>query len=66
MFGLRIKYLSFFFALISIFSFLNVIYSYYLNLYLNLNTYYISLATSLIIALGLYKFEKKKNQNNYI
>ncbi len=60
MFGLRIKYLSFFFALISIFSFLNVIYSYYLNLYLNLNTYYISLATSLLIALGLYKFEKIK------
>ena len=60
MFGLRIKYLSFFFALITIFSFLNVIYSYYLNLYLNLNTYYISLVISLLISLGLYKFEKKK------
>ena len=60
MFGLRIKYLSFFFALITIFSFFNVIYSYYLNLYLNLNTYYISLVISLLLALGLYKFEKKK------
>ncbi len=60
--GLRIRYLSFFIGLISIFSFLNVIYSYYLNLYLNLNTYYISLVTSLIIALIFYKFEKKKNK----
>ena len=60
MIGLRIKYLSFFFGLISIFSFLNVIYSYYLNLYLNLNTYYISLITSLLIALLLYKFEQIK------
>ncbi len=60
MFGLRIKYLSFFFGLISIFSFLNVIYSYYLNLYLNLNTYYISLFLSLLIALIFYNFEKIK------
>mgnify|MGYP001207525642 CR=1 FL=1 len=60
MFNLRIKYLSFFFALISILSFLNVVYSYYLNLYLNLNTYYISLITSASIALLFYKFESKK------
>ena len=59
MFGLRIKYLSFFFGLITIFSFLNVIYSYYLNLYLNLNTYYISLVSSLFIALIFYNLEKK-------
>jgi|TARA_B100000902_G_scaffold194582_1_gene185913 trk system potassium uptake protein TrkH len=62
MFGLRIKYLSFFFGLISLLSFLNVIYSYYLNLYLNLNTYYISLFTSLIIALLFYKFELIDNK----
>ena len=59
MFNLRIKYLSFFFFLISILSFFNVIYSYYLNLYLNLNTYYISLISSLVIALIFYKSEKK-------
>ena len=59
MFNLRIKYLSFFFFLISILSFFNVIYSYYLNLYLNLNTYYISLISSLIIAFIFYKIEKK-------
>ena len=60
MFSLRIRYLSFFFGLISIFSFFNVIYSYYLNLYLNLNTYYISLVTSSSIALIFYKFENTK------
>ena len=62
MFGIRIRYLSFFFGLITILSFFNVIYSYYLNLYLNLNTYYISLVLSLIIALIFYKFEIKKNK----
>ena len=60
MFSIRIKYLSFFFGLIAIFSFLNVIYSYYLNLYLNLNTYYISLVCSSLIALIFYKFENNK------
>ena len=64
MFGIRIRYLSFFFGLITILSFFNVIYSYYLNLYLNLNTYYISLVLSLIIALIFYKFEIKKNKTS--
>ena len=60
MFNLRIKYLSFFFGLISILSFFNVVYSHYLNLYLNLNTYYLSLISSLLIGLLFYKFETKK------
>ncbi len=60
MFNLRIRYLSFFFGLIAILSFFNVVYSYYLNLYLNLNTYYITLISSLLIALIFYKFEIKK------
>ena len=58
----RVKYLSFFFILISLFSFFNIIYSYYFNLYLNLNTYYFSLIISFIIGLFFYKFnniEKK-------
>ena len=59
MFGIRIRYLSFFFGLISILSFFNVIYSYYLNLYLNLNTYYISFFSSLVISIIFYKFEKE-------
>ena len=62
MFNLRIRYLSFFFGLITILSFLNVVYSYYLNLYLNLNTYYISLISSLSIALIFYRFETIKNK----
>ncbi len=51
----RVKYLSFFFILISLFSFLNILYSYYFNLYLNLNTYFFSLITSTLIGLIFYK-----------
>jgi len=57
MFGLQIRYLSFFFTLVSILSFFNLIYSYYLNLYLNLDTYYLSLITSLIIGIIFYKIK---------
>ena len=62
MFGLQTRYLSFFFGLVSILSFFNIIYSYYLNLYLNLDTYYLSLFLSLIISIFYFinlKFEKK-------
>ena len=54
----RVNYLSFFFILIFVFSFLNIIYSYYFNLYLNLNTYYFSLLPSLIIGLVFYKIKE--------
>ncbi|MBD1165168.1 hypothetical protein IDG86_05330 [Pelagibacterales bacterium SAG-MED13] len=62
MFKLQIKFLSFFFGLISILSFFNIIYSYYLNLYLNLDTYYLSLITSSILSVAFYtfKFNQKK------
>ena len=53
----RVKYLSFFLLLISILSFFNIIYSYYFNLYLNLNTYYFSFFISLIIAIIFYKLK---------
>ncbi len=53
----RVRYLSFFFILISIFSFLNIIYSYYFNLYLNLNTYYFSLIISALIGIIFYKIK---------
>ena len=69
MFGLQIRYLSFFCGLISILSFFNIIYSYYLNLYLNLNTYYYSLITSLLLSILFYKIkitEKKPNIYNKI
>ena len=54
---LRVKYLSFFFILISLFSFLNIIYSYYFNLYLNLNTYYFSFVVSILIGLIFYRIK---------
>ncbi len=53
----RVKYLCFFFIVVSIFSFFNIIYSYYFNLYLNLNTYYFSLISSLIIAGIFFKIK---------
>ena len=53
----RVKYLSFFFLLVSIFSFFNIIYSYYFNFFLNLNTYYISLISSLLISILFYKIK---------
>ncbi len=64
MFSIQIRYLSFFFGIISILSFFNIIYSYYLNLYLNLNTYYISLIISLILTILFYKFKKIEKKPN--
>jgi len=58
----RVKYLSFFFVLISIFSFFNIIYSYYFNFFLNLNTYYISLISSLLISILFYKIKTNPNK----
>ena len=46
--------------LISIFSFLNIIYSYYFNLYLNIDAYIYTLLISLFI--GLIILFKKKNE----
>ena len=43
-------YLSSFFLLISFLSFLNILYSYYFNLYLNIDTYVYTLIISLIFA----------------
>ncbi len=59
---LRVKYLSFFFLLISAFSFLNIIYSYYFNLYLNLNTYYFSLVISGLISFLFYKIDTSEKK----
>ena len=58
----RVKYLSFFFLLVSIFSFFNIIYSYYFNFFLNLNTYYISLISSLLISILFYKIKTNPNK----
>ena len=69
MYFIQTRYLSLFFVLISILSFFNIIYSYYFNLYLNLNTYYLSFIFSLIISLFFYKIrlpEKRLNIFNKI
>ena len=62
MFGLQIKYLSFFFGLISVLSFFNIIYSYYLNFYLNLDTYYYSLIVSFLISIIFYKIKSVREK----
>ena len=54
MFGLQIKYLSFFLGIISVLSFFNIIYSYYFNIYLNLDTYFYTLIVSFILFLSFY------------
>ena len=59
----RVKYLSFFFILISFFSFLNIIYSYYFNLYLNLDTYYFSFIISVAIGFSFYKIKSRNKKS---
>ena len=53
-------YIGAFLILLSIFAFFNIIYSYYFNLYLNIDTYFYTLIISLIIGVG--SFIKKKNE----
>jgi len=57
----KLIYLSIFCGLISILSFFNIIYSYYLNLYLNLNTYIYTFFISLILSI-LFYYSKSKNE----
>ena len=60
---IKLIYLSVFCGIISILSFFNIVYSYYLNLYLNLNTYiytfFIAIFLSLIFYISKNKNEKK-------
>ena len=46
-----LNYLGLFFALLSVLSFFNIVYSYYFNLYLNINTYFYTFLISIIIGL---------------
>ena len=60
---IKLMYLSVFFGIITILSFLNIVYSYYLNLYLNLNTYIYTFLVSATLTLIFYIFnsnDKKK------
>jgi trk system potassium uptake protein TrkH len=50
----KLIYLSVFFGIVSILAFFNITYSYYLNLYLNLNTYIYTLIVSIFLAIIFY------------
>ena len=56
----KLIYLSIFCGIISLLSFFNIIYSYYLNLYLNLNTYIYSFFVAMFLAILFYLI---KNDN---
>ena len=64
---IKLIYLSIFSGIITILSFFNIVYSYYLNLYLNLNTYILTFFISLILALMFYisKNNNKKKTTIY-
>ena len=55
-----LNYLGVFFILLSILSFFNIIYCYYFNLYLNIDSYFYTLLISLII--GVSSFFKNKTE----
>ena len=57
---ISLNFLGFFFILISILSFINIIYSYYFNLYLNIDTYFYTLLFSLVSGI-IFLFIKNKN-----
>ena len=50
----KLIYLSVFFGIVSILAFFNIVYSYYLNLYLNLNTYVYTFLVSIFLAILFY------------
>ena len=62
MIKLQVRYLSFFFAVISLLSFFNIIYSYYLNFYLNLNTYYYCLISSICLSVFFFKIKSREKK----
>ena len=59
---IKLIYLSVFCGLIAILSFFNIIYSYYLNLYLNLNTYVYTFIISGFLAI-IFSLINKNNEN---
>ena len=61
MLKIKLEYLSIFLALISLLSFFNILYSYYFNLYLNLNTYFYTLLISGFFSLIFFKLKSNRN-----
>ena len=62
MLKIRIKYLGVFLVLISLLSFLNILYSYYFNLYLNLNTYFYTFLVSVFFSIIFLKLKSSKDK----
>mgnify|MGYP006102636725 FL=1 len=62
MINFKLIYLSVFCGIISILSFINIIYSYYFNLFLNLSSYVYSLIVSLFLALLFYYTNNSKSK----
>jgi len=60
----KLIYLSVFFGIVSILAFFNIIYSYYLNLYLNLDTYVYTFIVSIFLSILFYY--KKSNDEKKI
>ena len=58
---IKLIYLSVFCGIISILSFFNIVYSYYLNLYLNLNTYIYTFLASIFLTI-LFYLSKSNNE----
>ena len=59
--------LLFFFFPISLLAFINILYSYYFNYFLSIESYFVTLIISLIFGIGFYLFGKNSNKNiNFI
>ena len=63
---IKLIYLSVFCGIISILSFFNIAYSYYLNLYLNLNTYIYTFSISIFLTLLFYITKSKNDKKTTI
>ena len=64
--NIKLIYLSVFCGIISILSFFNIVYSYYLNLYLNLNTYVYTFLISIFLTLIFYIIKDKDEKKTTI
>ena len=64
MLNFNFYYLRFFLIIISLLCFLNILYSYYFDLYLNVNSYYYTLLISLSPLTGFIFYKKKETKVN--
>ncbi len=63
---IKLIYLSIFCGIISILSFFNIVYSYYLNLYLNLNTYIYTFVGSILLTLLFFFYKSNEDKKTTI